>query len=259
MKRIYIGTSGWSYKDWVGNFYPRDIKVKDYLTLYSQHFNAVEIDSSFYGIPRKTSVENWYKMVPSTFKFSPKFPQDITHNSDLTSVEETLKAFLDTMAILKEKLGPLLLQFPYSFKPEMFSNLARFLKLLPNDFNFVVEIRNRKWLTEKFYDLLRKEGIGLALLEHPWMPKIETVTSKILYARFIGDRRKIEDDFSHVQIDREKNLDEWKRIVLALEEKVDDFYGYFNNHYSGHAPTTADYFKDIITAHQKPLSVKSGK
>jgi len=257
MARIHIGTSGWSYKDWVGNFYPKDIKAKDYLSNYSTHFNTVEIDSTFYGIPRKTSVESWYRAVSPGFKFAPKFPQEITHHSDLTGVEDLLSKFLDTMALLKEKLGPILLQFPYSFKPEMFNNLAKFLKLLPSGFDFVVEIRNRKWLTDKFYDLLRKEGVGLALLEHPWMPKIETVTSNILYVRFLGDRRNIETDFSHVQIDREKNLDEWQRIVRALEEKVDDFYGYFNNHYSGFAPETATQFRDLITKASRQSSVIS--
>ena len=111
MARIHIGTSGWSYKDWVGNPYPKDIKAKDYLSNYSTHFNTVEIDSTFYGIPRKSSVESWYKAVPSGFKFAPKFPQDITHYSDLTGIEDILTKFIDTMALLKESWVRILLSF----------------------------------------------------------------------------------------------------------------------------------------------------
>ncbi len=189
MAKIYIGTSGWSYKDWEGNFYPEDIKPKDYLAYYSQQFNSVEIDSSFYGIPRRSAVESWYKMVPKEFKFAPKFPQDITHKSDLTGIEDKLSAFLSAMELLKEKLGPLLIQFPYSFKPELSDNLSRFLRQLPKEFDYIVEIRNRKWLGEKFYEMLRKDGIGLALIEHPWMPRLNVITSNTLYVRFLGDRK----------------------------------------------------------------------
>ncbi len=246
MKRKHIGTSGWSYKDWEGNFYPPGSHQKDYLTNYSRVFNTVEIDSTFYGIPRKTTVENWYKTVPAGFKFAPKFPQDVTHKSDLTGVEDTVTSFLETMSLLREKLGPILLQFPYSFTPDMSSNLARFLKDLSSDFDFVVEIRNRRWLSDKFYDMLRKQSVGLALLDHPWMPRPEVVTSKTLYIRFLGDRKKIIEDFSYEHVDREKELLEWRRIIAALEEKVDDFYGFFNNHYSGHSPSTAQRFIKIL-------------
>jgi uncharacterized protein YecE (DUF72 family) len=112
MNKIHIGTSGWSYKDWVGNFYPKDLKEQDYLRYYSRQFNTVEIDCTYYGMPRKTSVENWYKSVPDDFIFSPKFPQDITHNSNLTGIDDLFSEFLDRMSILNEKLGPILIQFP---------------------------------------------------------------------------------------------------------------------------------------------------
>ncbi len=256
---IYIGTSGWSYKDWEGSFYPENANPKEYLPFYATQFNTVEIDSTYYGIPRKASVESWYKSVPASFKFAPKFPQDITHKSDLTDIDDTLSTYLDRISNLKEKLGPILIQFPYSFKPDqMWDDLARFLKKLPADYNFVVEVRNRKWLNEKFYDMLRKQKIGLALVEHPWMPRSEVLTSGILYARFLGDRSKITRDFSHVQIDRKENLELWKKTLQVLEEKADDFYGYFNNHYSGHAPTTAKYFRDIMTRSPK-AKTKSSK
>jgi uncharacterized protein YecE (DUF72 family) len=247
VKKIYVGTSGWSYKDWVGNFYPAIIKQSNYLEYYSRSFNTVEIDSTFYGVPRKATIANWYRMVPDDFKFSSKFPQEITHESGLSGAEDLLKAYLDTMSGLKEKLGPLLLQFPYSFKPEMSENLAKFIQLLPKGFTFIVEIRNKKWLNERFYDMLRKDSIGLALLDHPWMPKVEIATSRTLYVRFLGDRKAIPDDFTAERVDRRQDLDGWERLIRTLEEKVDDFYGYFNNHYSGHSPTTANRFLSLLS------------
>jgi len=243
---IRIGTSGWSYDDWIGNFYPEQTKKVDFLASYARRFSTVEIDSSFYGIPRVSTVEKWYDSVPDDFKFSAKFPKQITHESNLKDIDEVLKKFLDAMSVLKEKLGPLLLQFPYSFKPEMASDLNRFFKILPREFEYVIEVRNKKWFDESFYDSLRENGIGLAVLDHPWMPKLRVVTSKILYVRFLGDRKQIPDDFTHEHIDRGDDLKAWKILILALEEKVDDFYGYFNNHYSGHSPTTAQRFLEML-------------
>jgi uncharacterized protein YecE (DUF72 family) len=245
---IRIGTSGWSYKDWVGNFYPDGTKQADFLSHYAERFNTVEIDSSFYGIPRTSTVEKWYASVPDDFKFAAKFPKKITHESDLTGVEDILDKFLDTMSGLKKKLGPLLLQFPYSFKPDMSENLFRFLEMLPGDFDYIVEVRNKKWLDDRFYDSLRESGVGLALLDHPWMPKPEVMTSPTLYVRFLGDRKLIPDDFSHERADRTRELESWKRLIKAMEEKTDDFYGYFNNHYTGHSPTTAARFIKMMSS-----------
>ncbi len=243
---IRIGTSGWSYKDWAGNFYPSNLDDTGYLSYYATKFNTVEIDSTFYGVPRKTTIENWYKSVPDDFKFSAKFPQSITHKSDLTDIDEELTKFLNTISGLKEKLGPLLMQFPYSFKPEMSGNLFNFIKSLPNDFEYVLEVRNKKWLNDKFYDELRRHSIGLALLDHPWMPKPQITTSRILYVRFLGDRKNIPDDFSYERDDKKQDLQNWRKLVKILEEKTDDFYGYFNNHYSGHSPTTAKRFMEML-------------
>jgi uncharacterized protein YecE (DUF72 family) len=256
MKRIYIGTSGWSYKDWAGNFYPPELKSTDYLEYYSRHFNSVEIDSTFYGVPRKTTVANWYKSVPPEFKFAAKFPKEITHDSGLTGVEDLLNKYLDTMSGLKEKLGPLLIQFPYSFKPDMSDELASFLNLLPKGFGFVIEIRNRKWLDERFYQMLREHSVGLALLDHPWMPRVDVATSRALYVRFLGDRQEIPDDFTHERIERSQDLEQWARIISALEEKVDDFYGYFNNHYSGHSPTTAGKFLSLLNRNNQQKAIQ---
>jgi len=244
---IRVGTQGWSYKDWLGNFYHESTKQIDYLSIYSSRFNTVEIDSTFYAIPRLSTVQRWYDITPPDFKFSAKFPRQITHESDLTGIVAVLSAFLRVISELREKLGPLLIQFPYSFKPDMADNLYKFLHLLPKEFDFVLEVRNEKWLSEIFYEKLRENNIGLAILDHPWMPKISVSTSKIIYARFLGDRKKIAENFSFERTDRLKELDDWKQFLNDLVEQAEDSYFYFNNHYSGHSPTTAERFITILS------------
>ena len=94
---IHIGTSGWSYKDWVGPFYPEGAKSTDYLRLYSRRFNTVEIDSTFYGIPRPATVEKWKESTPEEFVFSPKVPSEITHENRLRNADSVWEYFLQTM------------------------------------------------------------------------------------------------------------------------------------------------------------------
>src|SRR5512147_2680912 len=113
--KIYLGTQSWSNKNWHGNFYPAKSVAVQFLEEYAKKFNAVEIDSSFYAIPRAEIVQHWYEYVPKDFRFAAKFPGVITHEKVLKDVEAETKQFLNVMATLKEKLGPLVLQFPYSF------------------------------------------------------------------------------------------------------------------------------------------------
>lgn len=243
---IRIGTQGWSYKDWLGNFYPETAKPADYLSIYSSRFSTVEVDSTFYAIPRLSMVQRWYEITPPDFKFAAKFPRAITHESDLTGIADIVTGFLKTMSILKEKLGPLLIQFPYSFKPDMANNLYKFLSTLSGDFQFALEVRNKKWLGHQFYDNLRKHNIALAILDHPWMPKISERTSNIIYTRFLGDRKKISDNFSFERTDRLEELNDWKQFLADLISQTEDAYFFFNNHYSGHSPTTADRFIQLM-------------
>ena len=244
---IRIGTQGWSYKDWLGNFYPEKSKQIDFLSIYAEKFDTVEIDSTFYAIPRVSTVQRWYGITPDNFKFSAKFPKAITHESNLTGIESILSAYLRVISELKEKLGPLLIQFPYSFKPDQSENLYKFLRLLPKEFTYILEIRNKKWLSNKFYEQLKNNNIGLAILDHPWMPKISELTSKTLYMRFLGDRKKIADNFSFERTERSKELKDWKQFLNSLIEQAEDSYFYFNNHYSGHSPTTAERFIKILS------------
>ena len=117
---LHVGTMGWSYGFWKGTFYPEKLPSNEFLGYYARQFGTVEVDSTFYRIPRTQTVTDWKEQTPDGFVFSLKFPQVITHVKMLEDCQEETKVFLERVSLLKEKLGVLLLQFPYAFKPESF-------------------------------------------------------------------------------------------------------------------------------------------
>ncbi|MGW8289270.1 MAG: DUF72 domain-containing protein, partial [Candidatus Bathyarchaeia archaeon] len=143
---LHVGTMGWSYDFWKGSFYPEHSLSKELLRYYAKQFGTVEVDSTFYRIPRKTTVTKWKEQTPDGFVFSLKFPQVITHVKMLKDCKEETAVFLERISLLKEKLGVLLLQFPYTMKEEKIALLRDFLQSLPKTHRYVVEIRNRKLL-----------------------------------------------------------------------------------------------------------------
>jgi uncharacterized protein YecE (DUF72 family) len=172
-----------------------------------------------------------------------------------------LKEFLAAMDLLGEKLGPLLLQFPYFNKqafarPEDFlARLEPFLKKLPSGYSFALEVRNKAWITERFLDALRQRKIALALIDHPWMTpaqqlmaKLDVATTDFTYIRWLGDRKGIEEKTQHwdrLIVNREREMESWVPAIDKLLERRLRVYAYFNNHYAGHAPGSIALFLDV--------------
>ncbi len=236
---VFLGTQGWSYKSWVGNFYPQGLQPSDYLVEYAKKFPAVEIDSTYYGVPRVQTVKHWRDITPPGFRFTAKFPQSITHAKMLKDAEQETAQFLEAMQILGEKLGPLLMQFPYQFKPAQMAALDKFLGALPEEFRYAVEVRNRGWLTEAFFEMLKSHRVALALTDYSYMPRLERATTDFTYVRWLGNRTDIaNDDYERVQINRDAELDQWTQIVRRLTSQNVTVWGFANNHYQGHSPST---------------------
>src|ERR1039457_2357973 len=175
MAALYIGTSAFTAAGCEGSFYPEGTRPADFLRYYAQHFNSVEIDSTFYRIPSESTVQGWAKKTPEGFVFAAKVPQVITHEKVLVDCDAEFKQFVDVMDILGEKLGPLLLQFGY-FNKKAFIGvndfLARFrqsLKKLPKDHKFAVEIRNKNWLVPQFVEFFHDRAVALVLIVPPQM------------------------------------------------------------------------------------------
>nr|MBN2277048.1 DUF72 domain-containing protein [candidate division Zixibacteria bacterium] len=237
---ILVGTSGYSYQDWLGNFYPQFCPRADFLRFYSSIFRTVEIDSTYYRIPNPDTICRWRNTTPEGFVFTAKFPSSVTHEGDIETRLDNAGAFIAGIRLLENKLGPLLLQFPYNFNPEdHFDILKQLIENLPDDLKFAVEIRNRKWLGNSFYDLLRVRNIALVQVDHPWMPRQSEFTADFAYVRFLGDRKKIPGDFSYIREDHHEDLKWWSHVLEEFSRSRGEVYAYFNNHYSGHSPTSA--------------------
>lgn len=214
---------------------------KDFLAYYATHFNTVEVDSTFYRIPNKQSVIGWREQTPKDFLFSLKFPMVITHVKMLKDCQNETSIFLDRVALLKEKLGCLLLQFPYAFGNEPLSLLKSYLNNLPKDLRYAVEIRNKKLLNDDFYSILKDNNVVLAWVDSPLMPQIDKLTSDFIYVRWEGDRRKVKGTLGKIEVDRGGDIRLWAdKIKPFLSEKVEVF-GYFSKYYSGHSPSDANF------------------
>lgn len=234
MEKLHVGTMGWSYDFWKGNFYPDG--AKNLLTEYAKNFGTVEIDNTFYRIPSRDNVLNWKDETPDDFIFSAKFPKKITHIKMLQDCQEELEVFIEHMSLMGNKLGPLLIQLPPGFKPEMSGILKDFLSVLPGKYRFAVEVRNKKWLDEKFYGMLRDNKVALTLLDHPWMPQMETITADFTYIRWVGDRKKVTGTLGKVERDRSEDIKDWAVKIKGFLDNSIEVFGYFSKSYSGYPP-----------------------
>ncbi len=246
--RWFIGTQGWNYPAWVGPFYPRAARPADFLSLYTKLFDTVEVDSTFYAVPSVASIQNWVRRTPPSFRFALKFPRQATHDDALETRRstETLDLFVERVRPLGTRLGPVLLQFPDSFGPSRRGVLDAFLDALPEDLQWSVEFRDPAWYQPAIWSDLVTRGIAPALTDSPFVP-IKTVldfaqgpAADFTYVRWLGSREIT--DYSHLQVDRTKELARWSKALVPILERGADVYGYFNNHYAGHSPASARDF-----------------
>ena len=189
---LHLGTQGFAFDDWVGPFYPPGTAKSAYLEAYAQAFSTVEIDSTFYAIPRSSVVEGWARRTPNGFRFAAKFPKLITHDKKLEGARGDAEAFVGTMQALGDKLGVLTLQFAYDFTPDLFGRLEAFLRDLPQGPRYAVEIRNRQWLTADLGEMLSGLGVALVLQDLYYMPKMSWITTDFTVIRWLGRRSDIE-------------------------------------------------------------------
>lgn len=243
---------------------------------YSRKLPTVEIDATWYRLPDRRTVEAWKSKTPEGFIFSAKVPRVITHEKYLEHCESELNEFLSVMSILGEKLGPLLLQFPYFAKGrnpmeyetgnDFVARLRRFSDWLPKEFRWVVEIRNTKWVRASLLDVLRERGISLAFIDYYTMDPLyklaqrpEVFTAPFVYVRFLGNRKNMEviledakkkgqrkRDWESLLVDRARQMKPWIPPLMDLTGKKVPTYVYFNNHYAGYAPGSVELFGRLL-------------
>lgn len=250
--KLYLGTMGWTYKDWLGAFYPLDMDQSHFLGHYARVFNSLEIDSTFYYIPRPEVVTAWHARTPREFRFTAKLPRVITHERSLVDVDDVLTPFLSSMALLGQRLGCLLVQLPPALRntEDSFARVSAFLDLLPtDDFRFAVEFRHPSWIGPATFDLLRRRKVAWTIQDHPTlMPVVSELTADFTYIRWMGDNEDPRiSSVREIVVDRTQDLIRWAdRLRKDIIPHVDTVFGFFNNHYAGHSPASCNQMKKLL-------------
>ena len=238
--KLHVGTSGYSYKEWKGNFYPEDLPAKEMLSYYSRRLPAVEINNTFYRLPQATMIENWKEQVPDEFRFSIKATQRITHIKRLNNVVEETKYLLDTSGLLGERLGVVLFQLPPNMKKDS-GRLKSFLELLPSDARAAFEFRHESWFDDETFDLLREKDRALVVSDTDDKPLSEIIsTAGWGYLRL---RRTAYD---------ENDLADWMKRVE--DQKWKDAFVFFKHEDEGVGPKLAAQFLKL----SEPPAVAGG-
>lgn len=160
----YVGTSGYSYPEWKGSFYPAKMPAKQMLGYYAGRFRTVEINNTFYRPPTAALLDGWAGQVPANFRFVLKAPQEITHVRRLADVDAAVASLVEAAGVLKERLGPLLFQLPPNFKKDA-PRLRAFVELLTPACRAAMEFRHPSWFDDEVFGLLRDHGVGLCVAD----------------------------------------------------------------------------------------------
>ena len=227
-----IGTSGWHYEHWRGQFYPQALTKSGWLNFYAQNFATVELNNSFYRLPSEKAFTQWRDSVPENFRFAVKVSRFITHIKRLRNVEEPINNFLSRARGLNHKLGPLLYQLPPNM-PRRDEMLESFLKLLPRELSHAFEFRHKSWFDQGIFDLLRHYGAGLCVFDMPDFTTPLVATSDFAYIRFHGSAGLYWSCYS------DQELESWAQRISEIAKEVNSIYIYFNNDAQGFAVNNA--------------------
>ena len=237
MKRIYIGTSGWVYKEWANDFY-KGLKPKEHFAYYTTQFPTVEINATFYRLPELPMVNGWHNKAPKDFVFAVKGNRYITHIKRLNSLGNSVVNFVRRVRPLNEKLGPLLWQLPPSFKPD-WGRLESFLRRLPQTLAHAVEFRHPDWFCDQTFDLLQKYNVASVSMSSLRMPMNFSVTADFVYIRFHGLAGGPHHDYT------KDELTPWAKHICDQAAANKDIYVYFNNDLNVRAPNNAKLLMEM--------------
>lgn len=244
--KIFVGTSGYNYKHWsAGVFYPPKLSQRKWLEYYAKYFNTVELNVTFYRLPKKETFKNWYKRTPQQFLFVVKGNRFITHIKKLKDCEQPLKLFFDYAKELKEKLGPILWQLPPNFKADE-ERLEKFCQGLTKSVAVknvpqIFEFRHPSWFCQKTYSMLKKYKFSLCIAHsNRWPRPGGMVTAGPVYLRFHGGEILYGSNYS------DKELKTWAVKAKRWFETGKSIYAYFNNDAYGFAVKNALAFRRLL-------------
>ena len=236
-KRIRIGTSGWTYPHWKGVFYPADRPKSKWLEYYAEHFDTVEVNATFYRLPKPETFEDWRNRTPDRFLWAVKGSKYITHTKKLREPKEPLSTFYGAISGLKEKLGPILFQLPPNLSVDE-KSFVDFCASLNPSYRHTIEVRHPSWIDEPVFDVLNKHNIALCIADTAGRyPYHEVLTADFVYIRLHGSKKLYASSYS------EGELLTWAEKIQTWER---DTYLYFDNDASGFAVMNAERLKEIL-------------
>ncbi len=233
MSRVRIGCSGFSYPDWRGIFYPEKLPHREWFSYYCSVFQTVELNVTFYRLPREAAFDRWQRESPTDFAFCLKGSRFVTHLKRLLEPREPVDLFFRNSLRLGEKLKAVLWQFPPSFKASP-ARLKRFLMILDAyPVRNTLEFRNETWMDEKIFDLCRDHNVSLCMAD--WPPFLDDlpVTADFVYIRRHGETGSYDRKYSRTELKRDAQL------IAHHADAGRDVFIYFNNDYAGYAPQNA--------------------
>ena len=241
---VRIGTSGWHYKHWVGDFYPQRYPADKMFSWYAREFHTVEINNSFYRLPEEKTFQRWKELAPRGFTFAVKASRFITHIKRLKDAQDSVDMFFSRARSLGAVLGPVLFQLPPRWKVNV-ERLAELVSVLPREHRFVIEFRDESWYTAQVYELLRRHNVALCI--HDWreMPWPEELTADFTYIRFHGSGSRYGGSYPN------DDLREWAERIRSWKGKLCEVFVYFNNDIGGHAIRNARWLQAILN--REPL------
>lgn len=248
MHHVWVGTSGWVYKEWAGNFYPQGWPKKDEFGYYVRHFPTVEINATFYRLPTLKMVRGWHDRSPDGFVFAVKGSRFLTHIKRLKDTGAGLRKYFSRLRPLAERTGPILWQLPPTFgmNDENTRRLERFLTKLPSQYRHAVEFRHPSWMNESVFALLRTHNAANVWISSLKMPQDYTVTSDFVYLRFHGLKGGAYHDYT------EDELRPWAKQLANAARRGLPCYVYFNNDLNTRAPLNAEALMRMLGRHATP-------
>ncbi|MBN1124624.1 MAG: DUF72 domain-containing protein [Sedimentisphaerales bacterium] len=242
----YVGASGWSYDDWKGRFYPKDLPKSCHFRYYAEQFSTVELNATFYRLFPEKTFQNWARKAPDGFTYAVKMWRWITHRRRLKDVYDDLKKFLSHVLLLGKHLGPVLVQLPPGLHCDMdrlSSFLNKFYKCeqeLGIHFRATVEFRHASWLCDPIYAILKEHGWSLCLADMSKLEFPRIVTGKFVYIRFHGRPHLYQSLY------KDTVLVDWAKWLQDMLQQGYDVYAYFNNDYHAYAVDNAKTLRNML-------------
>jgi uncharacterized protein YecE (DUF72 family) len=237
---VFIGTSGWTYKDWRGRFYPQKLPQREWLAYYAERFPTVELNVTTYRLPKERDLVRWAN-VPPGFVYTVKLSRLITHRKRPGEPKEFVDTYMERIAPLAPRIANVLAQFPPTWARDD-DALRNFLDTLPPHHRYVVEFRHTSWYDDAVYALLRERGISLCLHDLKGSVAPHVITGPVLYVRLHGPVRAYAGSY------RRARLEAWAATIRELSARVDAAFVYFNNDQNGYAPRNAATLAELLGA-----------